>query len=103
MRKLDIACFNIWFVVQGKDFLPSWENCSSVHPDGKPKHRLCLSTIDGNGEDVASLLKNNLSLLKNKISVSMRRYISQYYQVSSRSNLYAYIYVTIMILLSWGK
>ena len=58
--------------------MPVWEFCSAMKPDGSPDHRLQLSTLD---KENTSVTDNNISLLKNKLSLSIRKHVNQYYQV----------------------
>lgn len=67
-------------ILQGKDYLPSWEFCAAMKPDGSPDHRLQLSTLDK--ENSSNIIENNINLLKNKLSIATRKQINQYYQVS---------------------
>jgi len=62
---------------QGKDFMPSWECCAALKPDGSPDHKLQLSTLNKENTNVTD---NNISLLKNKLSLAIRKHINQYYQ-----------------------
>ncbi|XP_067948026.1 DNA polymerase alpha catalytic subunit-like [Watersipora subatra] len=63
---------------QGKRYDASWENCASLNPDGSPNHKLHLSTLNREGE--TDLIYNNVSLLKNKLSVAIRSHVAHYYQ-----------------------
>lgn len=58
--------------------MPSWECCAALKPDGSPDHKLQLSTLNKENTNVTD---NNISLLKNKLSLAIRKHINQYYQV----------------------
>ena len=74
--------------------MPVWEFCSAMKPDGSPDHRLQLSTLD---KENTSVTDNNISLLKNKLSLSIRKHVNQYYQVILHSFPPMYCSVTFSV------